>query len=189
MSATMIPAAKRATIDDLLRYDGKAELIDGKLVKYMAAGIRHSRIATMICVMLLQFEKATKLGYAFDDNLGYRVAELFSGRESFSPDVSFYVGQLSLKDKGFVEGPPTFAVEIRSPEEYGSAAEKAIAAKRADYFEAGTLVVWDVDPDAKTITSYRSDAATTPTVFKVGDTATAEPALSGWKLNVAEVLG
>jgi len=189
MSATMIPAAQRATIDDLLRYEGKAELIDGKLVKYMPAGIRHSRIATMICVMLLQFEKATKLGYAFDDNLGYRVPELFSGRESFSPDVSFYVGQLSLKDKGFVEGPPTFAVEIRSPEEYGPAADKAIAAKRADYFEAGTLIVWDVDPVAETITSYRSDVVTTPTVFKVGDTATAEPALPGWKLNVAEVLG
>jgi len=189
MSATVIPAAQRATIDDLLRYEGKAELIDGKLVKYMPAGIRHSRIATMICVILLQFEKATKLGYAFDDNLGYRVPELFSGRESFSPDVSFYVGQLSLKDRGFVEGPPTFAVEIRSPEEYGPAAEKVLAAKRADYFEAGTLVVWDVDPEAQTIASYRSTAPTTPLLFQLSDTANAEPALSGWVVKVAEVLG
>jgi hypothetical protein len=29
MSATAPPASKRATIEDLLRYDGKAELING----------------------------------------------------------------------------------------------------------------------------------------------------------------
>lgn len=189
MSATIVPAAKRATIDDLLRYEGKAELIDGELVKYMPAGIRHSRIASLIYMLLFHYEKATKLGYAFDDNLGYRVLELFSGRESFSPDVSFYVGELSLKDKGFVEGPPTFAVEIRSPEEYGPVAEKEMAAKRADYFEAGTLVVWDVDPEAKTISSYRSDSPTKSTVFQLTDVANAEPALPGWTVKVAEVLG
>ena len=55
-------------------------------------------------------------------------------------------------------------------------------------FEAGTLVVWDVDPIAGTMTSYRSDATTTPIVFKVGETATAEPALPGWMANVAEAL-
>lgn len=189
MSATIIPAAKPATIDDLLRYEGKAELIDGKLVKYMPAGIRHSRIAPLIYMLLFQYEKATKLGYAFDDNLGYRVAELFSGRESFSPDVSFYVGELSLKDTGFVDGPPTFAVEIRSPDEYGPVAEKTLAAKRADYFEAGTLVVWDVDPQAQTISSYRSDAPATPLVFQLADVANGEPALPGWVVKVAEVLG
>ena len=49
----------------------------------------------------------------------------------------------------FIEGPPTFAVEVRSENDYGPAAEREMAAKRADYFEAGTLVVWDVDPDAE----------------------------------------
>jgi Uma2 family endonuclease len=188
MTATLAPS-KRATIDDLLRYDGKAELIDGKIVTFMAAGIRHSRIATMICMALLQFERTTKLGYAFDDNLGYRIPKMRSRRESFSPDVSFYVGELSLKDKGFVDGPPTFAVEIRSPEEYGPAAEKAMAAKRADYFEAGTLVVWDVDLEANIISSYSNSHPDVPTVFRSGDVAHAEAALPGWKLNASEVLG
>jgi hypothetical protein len=41
----------------------------------------------------------------------------------------------------FVQGPPILAVE----EDYGPAAEDQMAAKRADYFEAGTLAVWDVD--------------------------------------------
>ena len=46
----------------------------------------------------------------------------------------------------FVEGTPTLAVEVRSEEDYGPTAESEMAEKRADYFEAGTLVVWDVNP-------------------------------------------
>ncbi len=38
-----------------------------------------------------------------------------------------------------VQGAPVFAVEVRSKANDGPAAE------RADYFAAGTQVVWDVD--------------------------------------------
>ena len=37
-----------------------------------------------------------------------------------------------------------------------------MAEKRADYFAAGTQVVWDVDPLAETIAVYRADAPTQP---------------------------
>ena len=46
---------------------------------------------------------------------------------------------------------PTFAVEVRSEGNYGDAAEEEMAAKRADYFQAGTAVVWDVDPIAQCV--------------------------------------
>lgn len=189
MTTAMLPPIARATIEDLYQYPGKAELIQGKVVTFMPAGIRHSRIAGLIYMLLFQYEKASKRGYAFDDNLGYRVPELFSGRESFSPDVSFYCGSLSLKDPHFVDGPPTFAVEIRSPEEYGIAAEKAIGAKRKDYFEAGTQVVWDIDPVAETITSYRIESPAAPLVHKRGDVVLVEPVLPGWSIRVDEILG
>ncbi len=45
----------------------------------------------------------------------------------------------------FFQGAPVFAVEVRSEGDYGPRAEREMAAKRADYFAAGTLVVWDVD--------------------------------------------
>ena len=51
----------------------------------------------------------------------------------------------------FIEGAPTFAVEVRSENDYGPAAEVALAEKREDYFAAGTTVVWDVDPVAGTV--------------------------------------
>ena len=75
----------------------------------------------------------------------------------------------------FIEGTPTLAVEVRSENDYGPAAEIEMAAERRDYFEAGTLVVWDVDPVAETIAAYRGANPDVPTIFTRGQTAEAEP--------------
>ncbi len=45
----------------------------------------------------------------------------------------------------FIHGAPALAVEVRSQNDYGPKADREMAEKRADYFAAGTLVVWDVD--------------------------------------------
>jgi len=87
----------------------------------------------------------------------------------------------------FIDGPPAFAVEVRSEGDYDPSAALAQAAKRADYFAAGTLVVWDVDPIARTVAVYRADTPTQPTVYGSGEIADAEPAVSGWRMNVDDV--
>lgn len=84
----------------------------------------------------------------------------------------------------FIEGPPTFAVEVRGENDYSAAAEIEMADKRVDYFEAGTLVVWDVDPEAECIHVYRAADPTQIVTFKRGDTANAEPAMPGWQISV-----
>jgi Uma2 family endonuclease len=89
----------------------------------------------------------------------------------------------------FIEGPPTFAAEVRSEGDYGPAADADYAAKRTDYFEAGTRAVWDVDPIARTVTLYSADAPSSPKVFRIGDQADAEPVLTGWRVPVAELFG
>jgi Uma2 family endonuclease len=90
----------------------------------------------------------------------------------------------------FCEGAPVFAVEVRSKEDYGPAAERAMRDKRADYFACGTLVVWDVDLlSADVIKSYRASAPDTPVIFRRGDMADAEPAVPGWRLAVDELFG
>ena len=91
--------------------------------------------------------------------------------------------------KGFIEGPPTPAVEIRGEGDYGQAAETAMATKRADYFEAGTAVVWDVDPIANVIRVYRAARPDRPEVYGRGQIAEAEPALPGWRPAVDGLLG
>ena len=150
---------KRATIDDLYCVEGKAELIGGRIVKFMATGRLPNRIAGRIFRSLDDHAEATGKGEAYTDNMGFTVPELPSGRESFCPDVSYYDGPLPKNPMRFVEGPPTFAVEVRSETDHGPAAERAMAAKRADYFAAGTVVVWDVDPEARVVHVYRANRA------------------------------
>jgi Uma2 family endonuclease len=182
--ATVNPT--RATADDLMRTEGKAELIGGKVVEYMSTGIRPNEVAANIYVSLRVYARqhGTK---AFTDNVGFLVPELASGRESFSPDASYYDGPLPSNLMRLVEGPPTFAVEVRSENDYGPAAEAEMAGKRADYFEAGTQVVWDVDPEAEWIDVYRATAPHSPKRLTKQDEADAEPALPGWRIAGAEV--
>jgi hypothetical protein len=63
-----------------------------------------------------------------------------------------------------------------------------MARKRADYFAAGTAVVWDVDILGEdVIRSFRADDPEHPTVFRRGQTADAGPAVPGWTMPVDDL--
>src|SRR5438552_3365561 len=124
---------RAATLDDLCRVEGKAELIDGRIVHIMPTGRRPGRVALRIARALDRHAEATGRGEAFGDNVGFTVARLTSGRQSFSPAASYFLGPFPSDEMEFLVGPPTFAVEVRSKNDYGEAAEKDMAAKRADY--------------------------------------------------------
>lgn len=173
-----------ATLEDLSCVEGKAELIGGKIVPIMPTGRRPNLIAGRIYRLLADHVEESGQGEAYTDNMGFAVPELSSERQSFSPDVSYYAGPFSSNPMRFVDGPPAFAVEVRSENDYGPAAEIALAAKRADYFEAGTRVVWDADPRAECIRIYRSDAPEQPTISGRGEQADAEPAVPGFRVSV-----
>jgi Uma2 family endonuclease len=177
----------RATIEDLYKVDGKAELIDGEIVYMSPTGHSPSRASLRIVLSLGRYEEETGLGKVFPDGIGF-VIDL-ARRKSFSPDVSFYTGPLSEGvDMKFVEGAPIFAVEVRSESDYGNTAERKMAAKRADYFAAGTQVVWDVDLQSDDVVrSYNADNLDNPTIYRRGDLANAEPALPGWQMSVDDL--
>jgi len=79
-------------------------------------------------------------------------------------------------------------VEVRSESDYGPLAEQLMAAKRMDYFAAGTQVVWDVDLlDPEIIKCYDANNPNTPRVFRRGDIADAEPAVPSWTMSVDEL--
>jgi len=180
---------RAATLEDLARVKGKAELIAGRIVELMPTGFRPGQIGGRIYRGLDDHAEATGQGVALPDNVGFSVPELESGRQSFAPDASYYVGPLPTNAMRFIEAAPTFAVEVRSQNDYGSAAEAEMLAKRADYFEAGTRVVWDVDPIAETIASYRAEDPTSPSHFARGQVADAEPAIPGWRILVDRIFG
>lgn len=89
----------QATIEDLYRIEenGKAELVNGELIVMSPTGSLPNRAGGNIYISLRQYEKRTKTGLAYTDNVGYEVK--LPNRESFSPDVSFYVGKEGIQIK------------------------------------------------------------------------------------------
>ncbi len=174
---------REATIDDLYHVEGKAELVNGELVLMPLSSGLHGFACLRIAASLLGYEQQTKRGHAFGDSVGFIVN--LPHRRSFGPDVAFCTQPLTDR---FVEGAPLFAVEVRSREEYGPAAERAMAEKRADYFAAGTLVVWDVDTlKDQVVRAYRASSPDDPTVFRRGERGDAEPILPGWSMPVDDL--
>ena len=139
--------------------------------------------ASEIFVSLRMYARRTGAGQAIADNVGFIVD--LPNRTSFSPDAAFYTGELTMR---FLEGAPVFAVEVRSEGDYGPSAEQEIADKRADYFAAGTRVVWDVDLlSDETVRVYRASDPDRPTVYRRGEVADAEPAVAGWSMPVDDL--
>ena len=175
--------SRGAAVDDLYHVEGKAELVNGELVLMAAAGYRHGRVALRIAASLLEYENRTGRGHALPDNVGFIVD--LPRRRSFSPDAAFATQAVT---DNFVDGAPLFAAEVRSQDDYGPAAERAMAEKRADYFSAGTCVVWDVDTiEGHAIRVYRASDPAKPAVYRRGEVADAEPALPGWSMPVDDL--
>jgi Uma2 family endonuclease len=174
-----------ATIEDLyaLPHSVKAEIVDGEIVLMSPTGDMPGRAGGSIYASLRQHERKAP-GRAYPDNVGFRVN--LPNRQSFSPDVAWHVGpSTGMK---FLESAPIFAVEVRSEYDYGHVAERLMAAKRRDYFAAGTQIVWDVDLlGTDIIKCYDANNPDTPRVFVRGDVADAEPAVPGWRMPVDEL--
>jgi Uma2 family endonuclease len=88
----------------------------------------------------------------------------------------------------FLSEAPVFAAEVRSEGDYGPAAEREMTAKRADYFAAGTKVVWGVDLLSDDVVRVcRAESPDQPTIYRRGEIAQAEPGVPGWKFTVDEM--
>lgn len=167
-------------IAELYKVEGKAEIVDGRVVRRAPTGDEPGSAGGEIFVSLRAYAREHG-GKAYPDTVAF-LADL-PHRKSFAPDASYYTGpRAGMK---FLPQPPDFAVEVRSEGDYGPAAEREMAAKRADYFAAGTKVVWDVDLlSDEVVRVFRSDNPSEPTLYKKGERAEAEPAVAGWTMPV-----
>ena len=173
-----------ATIEDLYKVEGKAELVNGEIILMSPTGFRPGYAGDEIYSSLREYSKRERFGRAVGDNKAFVVN--LPHRKSFSPDAAFYTGP----DTGmkFGEGAPVFAVEVRSEGDYGPRAEREMAKKRADYFAAGTLVVWDVDLLSDDVVRvYRASDPQRATIYHRDEIAEAEPAVPGWTMPVNDL--
>jgi Uma2 family endonuclease len=175
---------REATVEDLYQVEGKAEIVGGELVLLPMTSGLHGFAVGEIFVSLREYARRTRSGYAVGDSVGFIVD--LPQRRSFCPDAAYWAG--APPTRRFYEGAPVFAVEVRSDEDYGPVAERILAAKRADYFAAGTLVVWDVDVLREHVVRvYRATDPLNPAVYRPGHDAEADPAVPGWSMPVADL--
>ncbi len=144
------------TAGELERMGGDFELVRGELVPVMTpAGRRHGRLAAFLTAELETFVRARRVGRVYVE-VGYR---LFSHPDTVrGPDVSFVSRERETTARGrggFVPGAPTLAIEIASSDKPMA----QLAAKAAEYLEAGALLVWVVDPTRRKVRVHRPGQA------------------------------
>jgi len=170
------------TIEELMRLpdDGyKYERVKGVL-KVSPAGHEQEDIGIWLATLLSNFVRPRKLGRVYGSNAGYR----FPNGDLRAPDVSF-VRQERLpggrSPKGFADYPPDLAVEILAPDQK----LQDVAEKVGEFLDWGTPMMWVIDPDARTVTVYRS--LTEVRTLGSEDVLTGEEVIPGFAVRVAEL--
>jgi Uma2 family endonuclease len=142
------------TIEEFERLPDDAsrlELVRGHVVREPPAGFEHGGIAASITTCLTTYARQHALGRVVTDEPGF---VLFDDPPTVrAPDVAFVArDRLPADPRGFPRLAPDLAVEIVSP----SNTLVEIQEKVFDYLDAGTRLVWVVEPRGRTVTVYRS---------------------------------
>lgn len=150
-----IPPPGMATEEDVIavqvHQDRLCELIDGVLVE-KTVGYYEARLAAVLVYFLEGYAHKRDLGICLGADGTVR---LFPGQVRI-PDASFFAWDRfpnrELPAEPIPDLAPDLAVEVLSE----GNTKKEIDRKLREYFQAGTRLVWYVDPKARTVRVYTS---------------------------------
>jgi Uma2 family endonuclease len=175
------PSIGTATVQDVIeirRQEGKlCELVDGVLLEKVM-GFVQSALACFLIEVLRAFVVPRNLGIVTGPD---GTVELMSGLVRI-PDVAFTQWD-RLPGRRYPSAPipqiaPNLTVEVLSQ----SNTPGEMTVKRQDYFTAGVELVWEIDPDARTVAVYTSVADVTN--LTAADTLDGGSVLPGFTLPV-----
>jgi Uma2 family endonuclease len=161
--------------------DGKKyELVEGELVEMPGASEEHSRISTTIQGYLWNFVLANKLGEVYNSDARYAL-EPYSDIVRMA-DVSFV--QTSRVTRGVVtmKFGPDLVGEVLSESNSVTDIEK----KTKEYRQAGSRLVWVINPEEKEVYIYRAGELQRQTLT-VEEELDGEQVLPGFKLPVGKL--
>ena len=174
--------ARPQDVWDVERREGKpCELIAGVLVE-KATGLRESALTAHLLDQLNRWVQPSNLGMLSGPN---RALELMADLVR-TPDIAFTSWD-RLPGGRFPETPiprlvPNLAVEVLS--RANTSGERAV--KRQDYFAAGVEVLWEIDPDHRTVANLNFGEGAS-TMLRSGDTLTGGTVLPGFSLSLLEL--
>jgi Uma2 family endonuclease len=160
------------------------ELVQGVFVPMSRPTIQHGRLMARIARLLGNFVEAKGLGEVIVGDSGFVLDK--EGQTLRGPDVAFiskeHIPPEGLPDEWW-EGAPDLAVEIVSR----SQTAHDLALKALEYLQAGTKMVWVVDPESKTVAVY-----TPPDhirVLRENETLDGGEVLPNFQIRVGELFG
>jgi Uma2 family endonuclease len=179
------PTEQLLTADDLaaLPDDGWSyELVQGRLLRMAPASWVPGVVSARVGRHIDAFVEKRRLGYCSTAEGGFLLQS--SPDTVRAPDVGFVRAERvppGEPPRRYFPGPPDLAVEVRSPTDRVT----DILRKIADYLEAGTRLVWYLDPERRSAAVYRPDGSIA--VFGADGVLDGEDGLPGFTLRLADV--
>ena len=184
--------ARRPTLDDLLqgRREGRTHRREDR-ARHAERRLCPDRSRGEIAVALGEYAGTSRRGEAYGDKR--RVRDSTRAAPERPPVVLAGRGRTTsarspANPMRFVDGAPTFAVEVRSENDYGPARRPRVR-RQADGLLLGRHARRLGRRSARR-DGHRATGPPTrpsPVVFRRGDTADAEPAVPGWRLTVDDL--
>ena len=166
------------TLQEFLASDLEGfEFLEGELIPMPPTSGEHGDISSNIQWYLQSHVREKKLGRIYTSDTGFQI-----GDRVLMPDVAFLSSARLPEDrqKAFTI-PPDLAVEIVST----SDTQSKVARKALAYLEAGTRLVWVVEPTVKTVTVYRSE--TDISLLTRNDVLSGEDVIEGFSCAVEKL--
>jgi Uma2 family endonuclease len=135
--------------DDAFRY----ALIRGMLYRMPPTKPRHGRITNVIGRLVGDFVAAHDLGAVYDQS-GFILAR--APDALLAPDLAFVrTARIPADEDVYPELAPDLAIEVISPSQRGPSIDEKIML----YLEAGTRLVWAIDPARRFVRVCRPDGS------------------------------
>ncbi|HET6425092.1 MAG TPA: Uma2 family endonuclease [Planctomycetaceae bacterium] len=166
-----------------MTFDRPTELVCGELVEQTMPTIQHGRVCALITAFLTMWARQAQSGVVFSHD-----SFVLTDREPDSvrgPDCAYIRWEKLPGGKMPVGGtltiPADLVIEVISPSDRWT----NVLDKVLEYLRSGVTEVWVIDPEQRSVTAHRSDAASIH--FDGDDELTRPDLLPGFSCRVSEL--
>ncbi len=180
-------AERRHAPEDLLHMeDGSGyELVDGELVEKNMS-VWSSYVAGRIYRLLANFCEAQRTGWVLPEGTSYQCFRDEASKVR-RPDTSFIrlvrLSAAQANEEGHCSIAPDLAVHVISPNDIKYNVDRWVR----EFLNAGTPLVWVINPDVKTVEVHRGSGAGTGAILTEKDTLSGEDIVPGFSCNVSDL--